>query len=660
MGRHIKVMKAEFNIESNSKDELKYTHTLIIIFKIILLLYLALIAFPYRVSPITPGLDPSWTFAINYFFDKHIIFGKDVISPYGPLGFLAYPQNVGSNLDIATIFQLSLWIMFSALIACLAFKNYVSLLQFFLFVLLFSGGQALYYLGYIGYDYFIDFLILFLLSLALHIKRWQIFYISVLLLSVLVMFIKCSSLIFAAVSIASFIFASAFVEKKKALQAAVFSLSVPVLFVLFYMIYHPSFSSLISYIKGTYELISGNSVAMSISGKGVELFLALIAFVLYSLLMLLLLRARERSFFLSIMFVGPLFVAFKHGFVRQDTHTMIFFSILLFIVGLVILFTDLRKFFKRSVFLISALVVLWFSVYLQYMSPSFFLQGISGLVTLNSVKSTLHYTETKKFLEAVTREALQPQKLPEDLLEKIGTESIGIFPWEVSYVAANDLNYKPWPVFQTENTYTSYLDFLNTKYLENRIMAPELILMEWKAVDGRHPLIHAPAMWLSMYKWYDAYDRNNEILLLKRRSTPRFNNLELVNRRIYSKKEIIELPVTDNPLIVKIPLKLNPLGKLSKLFFRVDEVRMKLFMESGRTEDYRIVPDTLDDGLFINFLPMSLSDVNTLLGSNKVDKVKGFKIYGEGLNLYKRKMTVEFYRIPGLTLKPNIKFTCNS
>jgi len=638
----------------------KLNHTLIIIFKIILLLYLALIAFPYRFSPISPGLDPSWAFAINYFFDKHIIFGKDVISPYGPLGFLAYPQNVGLNLDIATFFQVFLWIIFSGMMTYLALKNYFSALRLFLFVILFNGGQALYYFGYIGYDYFIDFLILLFLSLALFMKRWHIYYISALLLSVLVMFMKCSSLIFAAVSVVSFISAMVFVERKKALKAVALALSVPVVFVVFYMIYHPSFSSLISYIKGTYELTSGNSVAMSISGKKVELFLALIAFVLYSLLMLLLLRARERSFFLAIMFVGPLFVAFKHGFVRQDTHTMIFFSILLFIVGLVILFTDLRKFFKRSVFLISALVVLWFSVYLQYMSPSFFLKGISGLITLNNMKATLQYGQTKKILEAVTQEALQPQKLPDDLLEKIGTESIGIFPWEVSYVAANDLNYKPFPVFQTENTYTSYLDFLNAKYLENRIMAPELILMEWKAVDGRHPLIHAPAMWLSMYKWYDAYDRNNEILLLKRRSTPRFNNLELVNRRIYSKKEIIELPVTDNPLIVKIPLKLNPLGKLSKLFFRVDEVRMKLFMESGRTEDYRIVPDTLDDGLFINFLPMSLSGVNSLLGSNKVEKVKGFKVHGKGLNLYKRKMTVEFYRIPSLMLKPNIKFTYNS
>jgi hypothetical protein len=654
-------MKAEFKIETNSKDKLKHTHTLIIILKIILLLYLALIAFPYRFSPITPGLDPSWAFAINYFFDKHIIFGKDVICPYGPLGFISMPLNVGSNLDIATVFQLSLWIIFSALIAYLALKNFFSLLQLSLFVLLFSGGQALYYFGYIGYDYFIDFLIVLFLSLAFFMKRWQIFYISALLLSVLVMFIKCSSLIFAAVSVVSFIFASAFVDKKKALKAAVLSLSVPVLFVVFYMIYHPSFSSLISYIKGTYELISGNSVAMSISGKRVELFLAFIAFVLYSLLMLLLLRARERSFFLSIMFVGPLFVAFKHGFVRQDTHTMIFFSILLFIVGLVILFTDLRKFFKRSVFLISALVVLWFSVYLQYTSsPSFLLKGIAGLITFNNIKATLQYSQTKKFLEAVTREALQPQKLPEDLLEKIGTESIGIFPWEVSYVAANDLNYKPFPVFQTENAYTSYLDFLNAKYLENRIMAPELILMEWKAVDGRHPLIHAPAMWLSIYKWYDAYDRNNEILLLKRRSTPRFNDLELVNRRIYSKKEIIELPVTDNPLIVKIPLKLNTLGKLSKLFFRVDEVRMKLFMESGRTEDYRIIPDTLKDGLFINFLPVSLSGVNALLSSDKTERIKGFKIDGKGFHLYNKEMTIEFYRIPSLMLKPNIKFTYNS
>ncbi len=608
-------------------------------------MYLALVAFPYRFSPITPGLDPSWIFAINYFFDKHIIFGKDVIWPYGPLGFISMPLNVGHNLDIATIFQLSLWITFSALIACLAFKNYVSLLRLLLFILLFSGGQTLYYFGYIGYDYCIAFFIL-LLSLAMYMKQWYIYYISALLLSVLVMFIKCSSLLFAGVSIVFFVVVTAFVEKRRALKAAALSMCIPILSVAFYMIYYPSFSSFILYLKGTYELISGYNIAMSLSGNKIEYFLAFTAFVFYFLFMFLLFKAKEPSFSLSIMFIGPLFVAFKHGFVRQGTHTMIFFSNLLFMVGLIILFTNLRKFLKRVIFLTIAFVILWSSIYLQYVSsPSFLLKGITGLITFNNMKATLQYSQTKKFLEAVTGEALQPQKLPEDLLEKIGTESIGIFPWEVSYVAVNDFNYKPFPVFQTDNAYTSYLDFLNTEYLENRITAPELILMEWKAVDGRHPLIDAPAMWLSMFKWYDSWEKSGEILLLKRRDSSRFIEMELIKKKVYKSQEIVELPATDSLLVSKIYLKLNTVGRLFKFFFRIDEVRMSLFMESGRIEDFRVVPDTLKDGILLNLLPVNLNGIKDLLDNNRIERVKGFKIHGKGLDFYKGKMMIEFYRI---------------
>jgi len=217
-------------------------------------------------------------------------------------------------------------------------------------------------------------------------------------------------------------------------------------------------------------------------------------------------------------------------------------------------------------------------------------------------------------------------------------------------VAANNLNYVPFPMIQTDNAYTPYLDFLNADFLEDNEKAPMLILTEWKAVDSRHPLIDAPAMWLSMYKWYDTYDRYNEILLLKRRGTPRFTRLELIEKKVYRTRKVVELPAMDAPMVVKISLELNTSGKLSKLFFRVDEVRMALFMESGRIEDYRIVPETLGDGLFINCLPVNLNSISTLLGDNKVEKVKGFKIHGKGLNSYKRKMTIEFYRIPGVIL----------
>jgi hypothetical protein len=57
---------------------------------------------------------------------------------------------------------------------------------------------------------------------------------------------------------------------------------------------------------------------------------------------------------------------------------------------------------------------------------------------------------------------------------------------------------------------------------------------------------------------------------------------------------------------------------------------MQLVMESGRTEDYRIIPHTLGDGLFINFLPVNISGVESLLEGDKIDRVREFKLHEKG------------------------------
>jgi hypothetical protein len=67
-------------------------------------------------------------------------------------------------------------------------------------------------------------------------------------------------------------------------------------------------------------------------------------------------------------------------------------------------------------------------------------------------------------------------------------------------------------------------------------------------------------------------------------------------------------------------------------------------MASGRTADYRIVPETLNDGLLAD-LPLELEDVATLTSGKTIDRIKAFRIYGPGIKSYERKLTVEIHRI---------------
>ena len=72
------------------------------------LLFLAVTFFvvTYR-SPgtvLSPGLDPSRRFALDYFFVHGLVPGRDFVFTFGPLGFLAKPVAPSTSLPIATAF----------------------------------------------------------------------------------------------------------------------------------------------------------------------------------------------------------------------------------------------------------------------------------------------------------------------------------------------------------------------------------------------------------------------------------------------------------------------------------------------------------------------------------------------------------------------------
>lgn len=609
-------------------------------FKGILLIYIVFSSLIVDWRVICSGLDASYYFAINYFANHHIIFGRDVIWTYGPLGFLTRPMDIGHNLVAGFLFQVSLWIIFAGLIIYGTLKGLFSMARLCLFIFFFSISKA----TGISIDYFICFLIFLLLSFSLEEERWRFFYAMALFLAALLWFIKFDVAFFASSAIFSFILVKAFIDRKKALKAAVLAVFfVPLLFVVSYLLYNPSLSGLLLYLRGIYEFAYGYSAA-SVSGSRIDLDILLFFIGAYASFSYLLFKSRQTSFLILLISILPLFIAFKRGFVRQDTHIFTFFSLSFYLLALIFLFTDVRKIKNWiAIPVLSSLAVYFFLYNAVY--PTYLIRnapyGLSGaFMTL----SDPHLKERANFW---SQGCLRDSRLPQDFLNKVGTHSIGIFPWEASFAAANKLNYRPFPVFQTYSAYTSYLDRLNARYLEDQNTAPEFILMEWLAIDNRHPLIDVPAMWLSMYKWYEIEGANGRLLLLKRRKIPVFKIFELVERRGCKTIDYIDVPVSNNPIIMKIHMKLNFIGRLTGIFFRLPEVKMELLMESGSRVDARIIPDTLQDGLLVNFLPMELNEVKMLIQEGKINHVTDkIRIYGKGVKYYQDKIIVEFYKIP--------------
>jgi len=620
--------------------------------RFILILYSAIISFPLYLpwSFYRPGLDTSWIFSINYQFVNKL--GEYVAWTGGPFEFLMFPLNIGANFDKAVLFQISLWFIFFSLLIYVIVKNDLPLFQVFLFTILFANATFLRYC----YQGFVDFLILFLLSLSFFMKRWYIPYIGVLLLSALSWFMKFNTALLSTLSVIFFVFLMFFQEKRTALKSGLLAITLlPLFFIVPYLIYNPSLSNMISYVRGLFEISNGYSVMLGLPGHDVpKLISALLITIVYCVTIIFLYKYKKKSFIPSLLFIPSLFIAFKSGFVRQDIgHELQFFYFASAIFSFIFLHTKIidrkKEYIAYLIITISIISICANIRFPGYKNAVINYAGIGNF--LSNANALIHYSDTKKYLDS-TKKSLDPLKLSEDWGNTIGQSKMSIFPWELNYAAANKMNYEPFPVFQSYSAYSSYLDLLNSRYIEDQQKAPEFILMEWASIDGRHPVADVPAMWVSIYKWYGVTKTDANKLLLQRRSLPRFSNLQFIKKQIYKKGNRIEIPKSDHPVIAKISIDFNFIGKMLKIIYKIPQVKMKLISESGLTSTFRIVPDNLRNGLLINYFPQNLHDVNSLLSSSESNqRTQSFQIYGEGLKLLKDEIKVEFFDVPDLRIK---------
>lgn len=609
--------------------------------RILLLGWILFLAFPLTVEPLRPGLDAGYIFAINWFFDRQIVFGHDVAFTYGPLGFLICPVPVGHNLGLAWAFQAGLWLLFAAGLWNMA-RRQAALGPLLVFTLCFTAGLAIRD----SLEYFLNFVVLVLLAGVLPARRWLWPYLGAILLTALTFLIKFSCFWLMAGSLVLFLIALALQNRARLVPALLLAgLLLPALTVIGYLAYNPCGADLLRYWQAGLDISSGFNVAMSLPGSDFDLIIALGILLIYAGLAVDLAARRDPAFYTALIFPAALFMAFKHGFVRQDGHSLIFFSSALLVCGLVGL--SLRPATLRRptplLGLAAVLVLSWIGAN-HYLPYSTFWANSRSLYKTHRIRQVLQYESAVPAVAGA--ENLGAYRFPAAALTRIGTNTINIFPWELMAVAANDLNYSPFPICQAYSAYTAGLDRWNADYLENRAKAARFMTFSWQAIDGRHPLADVPATGWALYRWYDVAIRYPGHLLLERRDQPRVDGLKLLSRRDYSRDAVVPIPVSPHPVIVKIYLDLNPVGRLAKFFFRVPPVSFRL----TTTGDFpslrcRVIPDTLRNGLLINNLPWDIPGTVQWLETGRLDyQITSLQLQG-ALEYFREPMAVEFWGI---------------
>ncbi|MFM6339591.1 MAG: hypothetical protein ACKPFJ_02265 [Dolichospermum sp.] len=729
-----------------------------LLFPSFILFIYVFIAFLPIPSPIKMGLDPSWSYVISQAVQKQLIFGKDIIFTYGPLGYLISGAVLPENFFQIIIFRwlIYLFLFIVSTVRILSLKNHLQQLSIGLSILfaLFTGSPfAAIGLG-MSTDYQILFIFLIILSFDNFIKKYPrllfLFLgavsgfcaltkltlgiytfglINLFLLINIYQFFRNKSktelvnYVFAIINSGlgfisiAFIFLSphqylfslnkiiinlliagvmgvsvGLVQKRiknksesKGKIAKLFNIfrnNLLLPWLVFYVIYFlllvhtissNEYPSLIEFLRNSWEISSGYSSAMSAIGSKNEIALAVSQLCLIIWLMFLI--TKEGYFNLSLSFLFVLFLSFKHGFVRQDIHVVVFAITVPLITSLLILKISKFHYQKISYYLfvyilIASLLISFPSINfnkvytMPRLMPKYIVNSVIKLVGKMPNKSILDHLSYEseininKFnigkLQSIINEKalsnLAELQLPDHVKNLVNNKTIDIIPWEISLVPANQLNWKPRPIFQSYSAYTNTLDNFN---FESMSKSPrDYIFYNFTSIDGRHPFFDEPKTFAYVFCNYKPSTDIPDFI-----KTPKLSNIVLLEKQKVSRclpdalGEISSIPwnsphsieVSNGGIIrANVKFQYSFVGKLYKTLFRSPPVMMKIDYVDNSQKTYRIIPENSENGVIVSHLPKDDNEALSFFRGQLPATVKSFSFQTSNSLLYAPKIELSF------------------
>lgn len=683
------------------------------------------IAFLPLPGSIEAGLDPSWQYAISQAAQKQMIFGKDIIFTFGPLGYLITGATLDENFLQITIFRWLVYLLLFtvSILRIVTLRNPIQQLLIGLSIVL-----ALFLR--MSTDYQILFIFLIILSFDNFIKKYPrllslllgaasgfcaltkftlgIYTFGSLTIFLLVNFyqslrkkskIELVNYLFAIInSFLGFISTSLiFLAPERSLFylnkiiinlfiAGAIGVSVGLIqkrikgqsgsrgetgakfinissnnfllpWLLFYVIYclllvhitssNPS-PSLINYLKNSLEISSGYSSAMSI--EGIKFLVALAISDFFLIIWLMFIVAKEGSLNLSLSLFFVLFLSFKHGFVRQDGHVVIFAIVVPLITSLLILKISRFRYQKISYYFYAYILIPSLLIFLLYIPGKNEAEKLMPSRVIDNLFSLVDLKKIQLKIEKETTNNLANVQLTDKVKNLVNEKPIDIIPWEISLVPANQLNWKPRPIFQSYSAYTAALDNINFDSLSKK--ERDYLLYQFLSIDERHPFFDEPK---TFYYVFCNYEPSAEIPDFIK--TPKLSNIALLEKRKVSRcsptslSEISSIPwntphsiEASNGAIIRanVNFQYSLVGKIYKNLFRAPPVMMKINYVDGSQKTYRIIPENSENGVIVSHLPRDDNEAMSFFRGQLPARVKSFSFQTSNSLLYAPNIEMSF------------------
>jgi len=225
---------------------------------------------------------------------------------------------------------------------------------------------------------------------------------------------------------------------------------------------HGTASGFFRYCFGLFNLAQDNSSAAAY--YPVNNWSFLVPFLIFTFTYPFIYKTPRSLFFASITTLS-LFAAWKHGMAREDVyHIRGTFSYVLITFLIFYLFNQKQQF---SFLVLGGVALTLFNLNMRnayaYQTKTYVLfDGVT-----NFMKYTKNLTIVKKNSEKRSQKNIKSNRLPKDIIQKIGDAKVDVYPWDYTIIPANGFNFQPRPILQSYAAYTSWLDLQDATHFES-------------------------------------------------------------------------------------------------------------------------------------------------------------------------------------------------
>jgi hypothetical protein len=545
------------------------------------------LSWPHAVFQPYPGLDPSFQAGLHMAAARGMDVGVEVVSTYGPLGFLSLPVPVyGFTSALALLHTIAIHF---TLVWILVHQSAAVLPLWAALGLSFVGAQTIRWLGVpetaLVLSTIIALWLLHRASTGRTVPDWA-FGAGALGVAIL----GLGKLTTGAVIVAIAIVIAVAIGSRR--QVLIFLGGLGLFSVVLWFAAGQGVANVVPFISSSVAIFAGFNAAMGLDQDQTAYWMVAAAGVVTAALLYARFEAvtswplRHRVA-LTVVLALVLFMTYKTSFVRWH-FTFVFATLVLVSIA-----TWIPRMERRTGLLAVATTLAAFLGATQADAWGFL--DPSPWDAVNQRHTLFANAETTR----QNRHALAgAYAIDESILGRIRGESVHIGPLESGVAFAHDdLVWKPLPVYQDYTVYTAGLDEINRSALLDADAAPRFILRGPPvAIDGKHPWFEGPATMRAMLCLYDEVEVAGQWQLLER-GADRCAEPRLLSRIVAEPGEAVPVPRMedgDAMLFVRIDGIEPTLAESAWSFaFKAHE----WYITRNETGRYRLVAPTAGQGL---------------------------------------------------------------